>query len=276
MTVILGAAGMLGRAFHEALPEAQGFDLPDFDVTDGDHIARALPEGESLVINCAAWTDVDGAETDEEGALQVNGAAVRMLAERCKKIGATLVHFSTDYVFDGLGTRPYPVDHPRAPLNAYGRTKAAGEAAIEEVGGAHLLIRTAWLYAPWGKNFVRTMWRLTGEKDELKVVADQRGRPTSAPWLAKATLKLIDKNARGTFHICDDGECTWHEFASAIAEARGRGCEVHPCTSEEFPRRAKRPPYSVLDLDRLRAEVGEVPPWATNLSETLDAIRRDG
>lgn len=271
--VVLGARGMVGRAF-EVLLSARGIAhralaRPEFDLADPAAPARVIDADTKLVLNCAAWTQVDAAETEEAAATDANGAAVGRLAARCAEVGATLVHYSTDYVFDGHAEAPYAIDHPIAPINAYGRGKAEGERQLRASEASHLLIRTSWVYAPWGQNFVLTMRRLTRERDELRVVADQRGRPTSAEHLAKTTLALLDVGAEGTFHVTDGGACSWHELASFIAETTGSGCTVHPCTTEEFPRPAPRPPYSVLDLGPTESKVGPMPTWRDNVADVL-------
>ena len=271
--LILGPDGMLGRAWLE-LARREGLEhqtraYPDFDLTRREQVQGLPREGVDAVINCTGWTDVDGAEADEAGATALNGDGVGWLAEHCRDIGATLVHYSTDYVFEGDATTPYAVDHPRAPLNAYGRSKAAGEERIEASGARHLLLRTSWLYAPWGGNFVRTMVRLGKERDALRVVADQRGRPTSAEHLAAASLQLLRTQAQGTLHVTDGGECSWHEFASTIIGQVNPACEVAPCTTEEFPRPAVRPAYSVLDLGPAEALLGPMPPWPEQVAAVV-------
>lgn len=274
--LVIGRTGMVGRSWCDLLAARdQPFDAlgrTELNLADLDAIDAAVREDHRLVINCAAWTDVDGAESDEAGATRVNGDAVARLAARCKALGATLVHYSTDYVFNGAARAPYRIDQPREPINAYGRSKAAGERALEASGCDYLLIRTSWVYAPWGKNFVRTMVKLTREKDRLKVVNDQRGRPTSAQHLAAATDALLGKGARGTYHVCDGGECTWYDFTREIAAHTGATCAIEPCTSAEFPRPAKRPAYSVLDLSAAEALLGPMPPWQQNLAAVLDQI----
>jgi dTDP-4-dehydrorhamnose reductase len=263
--LLLGADGMLGRAWHE-LATREGLPLetrvfPAFDLTRREHVeALPLREGD-VVVNCSGWTDVDGAETREAEATALNGEGVGWLAEGCREAGCVLVHYSTDYVFSGDATAPYAVDHPRAPLGAYGRSKAVGEERIESSGAQHLIVRTSWLYAPWGNNFVRTMARLGRAKDSVKVVSDQRGRPTSAEHLAAASLALVRKRARGTLHVTDGGECTWYELARAVIERVNPGCTVMPCTTAEFPRPARRPAYSVLDLRETEALLGPMPAW---------------
>ena len=264
---------MLGRAFREVFERNarahQGFDLPDFDASEPAQVAAIFRKPWSALINCAAYTNVDGAEEHEQAAMRGNATAPHVLAEACKRAGIPLVHFSTDYVFAGNAEHPYPVDGPMQPLGAYGRTKAAGEEAIRGSGAQHLIVRTSWLYAPWANNFVRTMAKLTRDKSALKVVHDQRGRPTSAEHLAKTALALLDRGATGTFHVTDGGECTWYEFTVAIAGLLGRTCTLEPCTSAEFPRPAPRPAYSVLDLSKTEALLGPMPDWRENLASVL-------
>ena len=281
MTVlVVGGSGMLGRAWMERLAkdgrEARSLDLPDFDLTDAKALS-VVDERASLVVCCAAYTDVDGAETNEDAANAVNGAAVAGLAGRCAQLGVPLIHYSTDYVFDGAATSPYPVDTPRAPLNAYGRSKATGEEAVETAYAQSttpfLLIRTSWLYASWAKNFVLTMAHLTEARDSLSVVDDQRGRPTSAVELARVSLALFDAGASGTFHVTDGGECTWHGLARFVAEHLGHRCDIQPCTTDAFPRPAPRPGYSVLDVTTTEAMAGALRPWQRNVADVLDAWR---
>lgn len=274
--LVCGADGMLGRAWMELLAERglevrealwPGFDLAS-DAAIEEHVAGEL----GAVINCAAYTDVDGAESDEATATEINGAGVGRLVARCDALGVPLVHYSTDYVFDGKASEPYATDRPADPVNAYGRSKRAGEERVLASAGAHLLIRTSWLYAPWGTNFVLTIARLARERGELRVVNDQRGRPTSAEHLARLSLALFEKGARGVFHGTDGGECTWFDFASAIAARVAPSCTVRPCTSETYPRPAVRPRYSVLDLSRTEAAIGPMPDWRENLAHVLRRI----
>lgn len=271
--VLLSPDGMLGRAWLELLAPRQveivELRYPSFDLTDPASIAGLDLAGVDAVLNCAAWTDVDGAETREAEATAVNGTGVGELARACARAGAPLIHYSTDYVFSGEAVAPYPVDAPLQPLNAYGRSKAEGERQIRAAGGPHLILRTSWLYAPWGTNFVRTMARFGRERERLRVVDDQRGRPTSAEHLAKVSLALLEAGARGTLHVTDGGECTWFEFARRIVAHVNPACVVDPCSSAEFPRPARRPAYSVLDLGPTEALVGPMPAWTENLDLVL-------
>lgn len=275
-TLIIGSGGMLGRAWMTLLESEgsphEGFDYPDFDLTKSADLER-VSAAHTLVVCCAAYTDVDGAETDEASASAVNGDAIGALARRCAELDVPLIHYSTDYVFDGSGSVPYPTDAPIDPINAYGRSKALGETAVIDAGGQHLVIRTSWLYAPWAKNFVLTMAKLTADKDALTVVNDQRGRPTSSEHLARVSRDLHEGGHRGIFHVTDGGECTWHELASFVSEHLGNECDIAPCSSDAFPRPAPRPAYSVLDLSATEAAVGEVSDWKTNVAAALDAWR---
>jgi dTDP-4-dehydrorhamnose reductase len=274
--VLGGATGMLGRAITEALVrlevEHDVVERDRFDLCRAETITSGISSGASVVINCTGWTNVDLAETQEEEATLINGSGVGKLAERCKQIGAVLVHYSTDYVFAGQATEPYTVDQPRAPLNAYGRSKALGEELIERSGAEHLLIRTSWVYAPWGKNFVRTIVGAAQKRPTLRVVNDQRGRPSSAEQLADTSLRLLEAGARGTFHASDGGECTWFEFARAAIARAGSSCQVEPCSSTEYPSPARRPSYSVLDLSRTEALIGPLVPWEESLARVVPRL----
>jgi dTDP-4-dehydrorhamnose reductase len=274
---VVSPDGMLGRAWQMLLEakdlayEARSF--PELDLRDPQSIGRWVEPQFRIVINCAGFTDVDGAETREAEADAVNAIGVAHLAERCRETGALLVHYSTDYVFDGMASRPYRIDDPRQPQSAYGRSKTRGEELLERSGCAYLIVRTSWLYAPWGKNFVDTIARFGAEKDVLRVVDDQRGRPTSAQYLAERTHALIERNARGPFHVTDGGECTWYEFAQAIVAGTNGRARVDPCTSAEYVRPASRPPYSVLDLSQTEALIGPSRPWRENLTDVIAARR---
>jgi dTDP-4-dehydrorhamnose reductase len=274
---IVSPDGMLGRSW-QALLEARGIEFatasyPELDIRDPSSIERWVGSRYRTVINCAAYTDVDGAETHESDADAVNAHGVAQLAARCRATSALLVHYSTDYVFDGVATAPYTVDEARRPQNAYGRSKARGEELLERSGCAHLMVRTSWLYAPWGKNFVDTIAKLAAERPVLRVVEDQRGRPTSAEYLAERTLALLEHGASGTYHVTDGGECSWHEFATEIVRGTGSSARVDRCTAAEFARPASRPAYSVLDLSAAEALIGPSRDWRENLADVLRARR---
>lgn len=271
---IVGAGGMLGRTFRELLTERgvafDAFERSTLDITSESSIADALREPHRLILNCTAYTDVDGAEANERDAFAVNATAVASLAARARTLGATLVHVSTDYVFDGRASTPYPVDGARSPLNAYGRSKAAGEELLESSGARFLNARTSWLYAPWSKNFVRTIAGAAKVRPNLRVVDDQRGRPTSTLTLASNLLELVERGITGHAHVTDGGECTWFELARAVAAEVNPACVVEPCTSAEFPRPAPRPAYSVLDVSATEAALGRpLVSWQDALADVL-------
>jgi dTDP-4-dehydrorhamnose reductase len=273
--VIIGSTGMLGRELMEACrrrdPETRGFAGPDdIDILDDRAVrqlmAREQPE---IVINATGYTDVDGAEAEPGAADQINRIGPGHLARSCRETGALLVHYSTDYVFDGRSDRPYRPDDTPNPINAYGRSKLAGEREILETGCRHLIIRTSWLYAPHSRNFVRTILDLAAKRPALDVVDDQCGRPTYAPDLASMTLQLVDHGVDGTVHAANDGQCTWYGLASAIVEQSGLSCAVRPCTTADMPRPAPRPRYSVLDLAATSALVGKPRHWTEALADCV-------
>lgn len=279
--VVVGAAGMLGRAFEEELGsrsaamQARFLTRTDCDVLQDEAIEAAIDASVDLVINCAAWTDVDGAESHREQAFALNAEAPGRLARRASAVGATLVHFSTDYVFDGQASTPYAETSETNPLNVYGQSKLAGERAVAETSHAHLILRTSWLYAPWGKNFVKTMLRLGNERDSLRVVNDQVGRPTSCLDLARATMALVERGARGVVHVANTEQTSWYGLATEVMLKAGLSCRVQPCESAAFPTVAKRPSYSVLGLDNVcsyRPRI-ELPTWQRALSEVLSDPR---
>lgn len=276
--LLLGATGMLGRSWRRLLEaRAIAHDAlarPQLDLMRPQTIREHVTDAYDLVVNAAAWTDVDGAESDEAGATRANAHAVEEIAALCARHGARLITYSTDYVFSGHASSPYPVDAPIDPVNAYGRSKALGERLLADAGAEHLLIRTSWVYAPWGKNFVRTIRSLAFSRDELSVVDDQRGRPTSATRLAENSLELYLRGALGAWHLCDGGECSWFQFAQEIVARTGAACLVSPCPSDAFPRPAKRPAYSTLDLTPTEALLGPLAPWRQSLQETLEEIAR--
>ena len=272
--VVIGADGMLGRCWSDLLSARGsafvGTTLSELDITDPRSVERAVGRGTEWVINCAAYTAVDEAEAHEDLAMEVNGHAVGRLAARCKAVGAKVIHYSTDYVFDGTASKPYAIDHPRNPVSVYGRSKALGEELLEESGVEYLLVRSSWLYAPWGKNFVLTIRDLAKSRPVLRVVDDQRGRPTDSRHLAAASLQLAERGQRGVAHVTDGGECTWFELATMVAGIVNPDCRVEPCSSEEFPRPARRPAYSVLDISATEAALGPMTPWQARVRDVLD------
>lgn len=271
--LITGANGQLGGALQRTAPawaDINAIDVDDVDLTDVSMLrARMTVEAPDVIINAAAYTAVDKAESDEELARAINAEAVAAMVEAMSETGGKVVHVSTDYVFDGTSSAPYAPDAQRNPQSAYGRTKAEGEDCLRP---EDLLVRTAWVYEAGGANFVRTMIRLMKERDELRVVGDQVGAPTWATGLARTIWALVEKGASGTFHHCDDGVATWHEFAVAIAEgAQALGLiakipQIHAITTAEYSTPARRPAYSLLDCSATRAFLGDAPvAWRDNL-----------
>lgn len=271
--LITGANGQLGGALERIAPawaEINAIDVDDCDLTDVPMLrARLTVEAPDVIINAAAYTAVDKAESDEDLARAINADAVAAMVEAMAETGGKLVHVSTDFVFDGTATRPYQPDDARNPLSAYGRTKAEGE---DHLRAQDLLVRTAWVYEAGGANFVRTMIRLMNERDELAVVVDQTGAPTWATGLARTIWALVEKRAIGTFHHCDDGVASWHEFAVAIAEEAhsigliARIPVIRAITTADYPTPAQRPAFSLLDCSATRAFLGDAPtPWRDNL-----------
>jgi len=272
---LLGLGGKLHRAWIAVLRRNKIDYLPlgrhALDLTKPKSIDASLGNCR-MVINCAAYTDVDQAEAEEELANQVNGIGVGHLARVCKERDALLVHYSSDYVFNGRASRPYPPSDPVDPINAYGRSKALGEKLIQESGCRHLIIRASWLYAPWGNNFVRTILDFVRKDQPLCIVNDQTGRPTSAEHLAENSMRLINKDARGIYHLADGGQCTWYEFAKEIASHVKANASVEICTTAELARPAARPIYSVLDLGQSEKLIGPMTPWKDALTDVIKRI----
>lgn len=271
--LVVGANGQVGRAWHGLLAAHRiahhVVDFPEIDLADAASVASVVGAGFTHVVNCAAWTDVDGAEADEAGATAINATGVGVLADACRAKGAHLLHYSTDYVFDGSASAPYAIDADAAPVNAYGRSKLAGEEALKASGVAFTLIRTSWVYSPWGKNFVRTIADLAETRELLRVVDDQRGCPTSAEHLASTSLALLAGGRSGTWHVTDAGACSWYELASHVVELTGAACRVEPCTTAEFPRPAARPAYGVLDVSLTESTIGPLPHWRASVAGVL-------
>lgn len=248
-------------AGHDCLPVGHA----ELDITDRsevrDAVAAAAPH---VVLNCAAWTDVDGAETDEPSAAAVNGAGAGNVAGAARTCGAWTIHISSDYVFDGAKRSPYIESDPTSPLSAYGRSKLAGEHAVAaEAPGAHTIVRTSWLFGAGGRCFPGTILRLAGERDQLSVVNDQVGCPTFTGHLATALLELAETRPSGILHVAGEGACSWYEFAREIVATAGLECEVRPTTTAEQRRPAPRPAYSVLGSER--GESPSLPPWQAGL-----------
>lgn len=271
MILVVGANGMLGQDLLAALGErGRGVDLPDIDITDMRSVQQVLTALKPrVVVNCAAYTDVDGCEDNEETAMQVNGEGVAFLAMITREIGAKLVQVGTDYVFDGAKGAPYVEGDLQKPLNVYGESKLAGELNVD-INPDNLLVRTQWLYGLHGKNFVETMLRLGREKSVLSVVDDQVGSPTWTVDLAKGIIALIEKDCRGVYHCTNSGHTSWNGFAKAIFEESGLSVEALGMTTAELNRPARRPLYSTLDCSKLAVDTGFVAqPWREALRSYL-------
>ncbi|MCL6479191.1 MAG: dTDP-4-dehydrorhamnose reductase [Peptococcaceae bacterium] len=263
--LIAGAAGMLGRQMVKEYTGrgAEVFPLTrkDLDITSYNAIKKAFADiSPQLVVNCAAYTNVDGAETEKEEAFAVNGLAPRLLALACRQYNAVLVHISTDYIFNGQSHRPYLVSDIPNPINAYGASKLMGEQGVKESGCSYYIVRTSWLFGPGGKNFVDTILKLAGERDTLKVVNDQQGSPTYTPDLARGVADLAGTGIYGTYHYTNSGVTTWYGFARKIIQTAGLKTKVEPCTTADFPRPARRPANSALDPFPIIQVLGYTPP----------------
>jgi dTDP-4-dehydrorhamnose reductase len=273
--LVTGAAGMLGHdvvAAAERLGhEVVAWDLPECDLTDAAATLDAVRQlGPRAVINCAAYTNVDAAESDEATAERVNAGAAGNLARACAAAGARLVHVSTDYVFDGSKTEPWIESDPVAPLGAYGRTKLHGEEQVAAALEDHAIVRSAWMFGPHGPNFVATMLRLGSERDEVSVVTDQVGSPTYSRHLAPALVDMAERRDTGIFHGAGAGSCSWYELTLEAFDAAGVDCRVLPTTSSQFVRPAPRPAYSVLGSEREHPIV--LPPWQEGVRAHLAAV----
>lgn len=282
---LVGAKGMLARMVQSSTPPhmaIQGFKRPEFDLTDAEQVRRAMEVFRpDVIINCSAFTQVDRCESEEALATRVNGEGPGFLAAVARNLDATLVHISTDYVFPGDTERPYLEGDATGPISAYGRSKLKGEQAIRESGlEKYFIIRTSWLYGPWGNNFVETILRLAAEREELRIVADQIGCPTYTGDLAAAIFRLLDlEDDRtacghyGIYHFANEGQCSWYDFACEIVRlARQKGLPVktrriEPIKTEQFPLPAKRPACSVFDTKKYKMAVAaSIPSWQKSLS----------
>ena len=263
MILVIGANGMLGRDLMDTLEgDVRGVDIDDIDITDAESVRRVLLTLKPrVIVNAAAYTDVDGCETNRDQAIEVNGEAVAWIAMIAAEIGAKLVQISTDYVFDGKKEIPYNEDDLPRPLSVYGESKLAGELNAQ-LASEWLIVRTQWLYGLHGKNFVETMLRMGAERKELSVVTDQFGCPTWTIDVCGAVKALIDSGCRGIYHAVNAGSCSWNEFAKTIFEQAGMDITVNPMTSDQLNRPAPRPAHSVLDISKLVDDTGFQPrPW---------------
>lgn len=283
--LVTGADGQLGRCLRDVTASSVDnyifTDVAQLDITDAAAVRRVVSEVKpEIIVNCAAYTDVERAESDPATAEKLNATAVAVLAEEAARTGATLFHISTDYVF---GAEPYNTpcreDQQGTPTGVYGLTKLHGEQAIAASGCKALIFRTAWLYSEYGKNFVRTMLGLTASRPTLNVVFDQTGTPTYARDLAEAIATIIAgrsfEGREGIYHYSNEGVCSWFDFAKAIATMAGNSnCDIRPCHSDEFPSAVKRPAYSVLDKTKFKTTFGlSVPYWTDSLAECLNKLK---
>ncbi len=286
--LITGANGQLGHEMRNVLSEDQRFnaiftdvageDITQLDITDETAVERMVADNAiQYIVNCVAFTAVDAAEDDEPTASRLNAEAVGILAHVAKRHGARIVHVSTDYVFDGQACKPYTEDHPTHPQSVYGLTKFNGERLLlKTLANDAIILRTAWLYSPYGKNFVKTMITLGQTKPALKVVFDQVGSPTCAHDLAQAIVTVLsaDEWHSGIYHYSNEGVISWYDFTLAIHRLAGiTTCDVQPCHSDEFPAKAHRPAYSVLDKTKFKTTYGvTVPYWLDSLEETINSL----
>lgn len=282
--LVTGANGQLGREMQRlgaVSPNNYLFtDVAELDITDPEAV-RLCVTGNRIgaIVNCAAYTNVERAEEDEATADRLNRAAVGNLARAAAEADALLVHVSTDYVFDGCASLPYTEEDPTTPRSAYGRTKLAGEETVRASGCRHLILRTAWLYSEYGNNFLKTMLRLTAERETLNVVFDQVGTPTYAGDLALAIFSILegglDRGHEGTYHFSDEGVCSWYDFAVEIARAAGHDrCRISPCRTADYPTKAVRPAFSVLDKGKLKRTFGiEIPHWRESMFYCLKRLQ---
>jgi dTDP-4-dehydrorhamnose reductase len=278
--LVIGARGQLGHElmclsslseheFRFADLEEDTCGIESLDITDRSQVDRFVSPDTDVIINCAAYNEVDKAEDDDKSAIKVNVEAVAILAEAALKADALLIHFSTDYVFDGKSNVPYTEEDQTSPLSAYGRSKLAGEKAVIQSGCRYMIFRTSWLYSSTGRNFFKTIAGKCAECPSLMVVNDQAGTPTYAYDLASLLIYIIDNDMldkTGLYHYSNEGVATWYDFAKEINDSLGYTCRVLPCRTSEFPRKACRPSYSVLDKKKVKETFGiEVPHWRESL-----------
>lgn len=274
--LIAGAGGMLGQdataAFAARGHDVQPLTRVELDIADPAAVEHVLTSvGPELVVNCAAYTDVDGAEADEQTAMRINDTAAAVLASTAAAHGAAILHVSSDYVFDGSKREPYLESDLPAAISAYGRSKQAGETSVAIANPQHYIVRSSWLYGTGGPNFVETMLRIGGVQPEVVVVSDQVGTPTYTPHLAEALAVIAERGVHGIHHAAASGSCSWFDFATEIFDQAGVDCRVMAGTTEMLGRPAPRPPYSVLGSER--DDAIQLPDWRTGLREYLSARR---
>lgn len=280
--LVTGANGQLGNEMRLMAQNSSYHyiftDVEELDITDFNAILQTVKEKEiQIIVNCAAYTNVDKAENDFDIANALNNIAVGRLANVAKAQNATLIHISTDYVFNGNNHIPYTEDDITDPIGVYGKTKLAGEETIKKVGCNYIILRTAWLYSKWGNNFVKTMQKLTLEKDSLSVIFDQICSPTYAKDLAHAISLIIERNMlnqQGIYHYSNEGVCSWFDFAKEICELSGHNCNITPIHSQEYPSKVTRPHYSVLDKTKFKETFGiPVPYWKDSLKKCINELK---
>ncbi len=282
--LVTGGNGQLGYSLRLASAESPHHfvftDIEELDITCAEKVEAFFEHTKiDVVINCAAYTAVDLAEDNEVQADILNHKAVAILADACKRHNATLIHISTDYIFSGDAEIPYNEEAVPAPISVYGRTKLAGEHAVISSGCNYIILRTAWLYSQFGRNFAKTMRELTATRSEIRVVADQVGTPTYAGDLAKAITYIINSGQLskcGIYNYSNEGQCSWHEFALEIAQLSGNShCKISPCTTADYPTKACRPEYSVLDKRKIKEVFGiEIHQWKESLKQCIAELEK--
>jgi len=285
--LITGANGQLGSEINKIAVQFPNIefcftDVAELDITNSEKVAQLLADFQpGFLVNCAAYTAVDKAETDLEFATLLNATAVGILAEQTAKASCKMIHISTDYVFDGKGPRPYQEDNPVGPQSVYGSTKLEGERLCQKYNPQRLIIRTSWLYSAFGNNFVKTMVRLGNEKPEISVITDQIGTPTNAADLARAILTIISSTETGEkafvpgiYHYSNEGVASWYDFTKAIFDITGIHCSVKPIASEDFPSPVQRPAYSVMNKSKIKLIFGlQIPHWRDSLTGYFDLMK---
>lgn len=282
--LVTGANGQLGREMHDStISKASAdtyifTDVEELDITDIDAVrALVVSNKVDVIVNCAAYTNVDKAEDEKELSDLLNNKAVENLAVVALENNATLIHISTDYVFDGSAHTPYTEEITTKPIGVYGLTKLSGEQSVINSVCKHIIIRTSWLYSAYGNNFVKTMQKLTSERDTLNVIFDQVGTPTNAADLADAITDIISNDklqAQGTYHYSNEGVCSWYDFAVEIAEISGNSCEINPIHSYEYPSKVTRPHYSVLDKTKFKQNFNTtIPHWKSSLVKCINKFK---
>ena len=280
MTILVtGSNGQLGSALRLASADSSHryifTDITELDITSAEAIEKFVKANSvDIIVNCAAYTAVDKAESEESKVEEINHKAVATLAEVCKHNNATLIHISTDYIFSGEADAPYTEEDSSAPINTYGRTKLAGERAIAESGCNAIILRTSWLYSEFGHNFCKTIRELTATRSEIKVVTDQFGTPTYAGDIAETIVEIIDSEQYtkfGTYNYSNEGVCSWYDFACEIAQQSGNNeCKITPCSTADYPTKAQRPRYSALDKSKIKATFGiAISAWQESLAKCI-------